>query len=151
MKRFEFALAPLLSLRTNDRDNARQDVADALQALELLQQQEQEIETQRQTLYQQTQQLMASQEVSVSTLLAQGRYDLQLQAQVQDCRRQQQLIESEVRRRQEKLQAADVEVKRLEKLCQRQQQAWQTRMQAMQQAELDEVASQRYRGGWAEP
>lgn len=151
MKRFEFAFAPLLSLRTNDRDNARQDVADALQALELLQQQEQEIETQRQTMYQQTQQVMASRTVSVSTLLAQGRYDLQLQAQVQECRHQQQLIEAEVRRRQEKLQAADVEVKRLEKLCQRQHQAWQTRMQAVQQAELDEVASQRYRGGWAEP
>ncbi len=144
MPRFRFQFDSLLRLRESERDTARQAIADAFQALKILQQQRLELEQQRQQLRAQAQQRLSGSSLSVDALLHQGRYDMQLAVELQGLIANTASVQTEIERRQSRLQAADTEVKRLERLKERRHQEWIDVERAAQQTELDEIASTRF-------
>jgi len=144
MSRFQFRFEALLRLRENERDAARQEISDAFRALDILEEQQFALEQQRQQLRVDSQQRIARPQFSVDTLLNQGRYDLQLQAEIQAIQKNCATVQREIERRQAKLQAADVEVKRLERLREKQLRDWSIAELAAQQKEFDELASMRF-------
>ncbi|SRR6056297_829341 len=144
MSRFQFRFEALLRLRENERDAARQEISDAFRALDILEEQQFALEQQRQQLRVDSQQRIARPQFSVDTLLNQGRYDLQLQAEIQAIQKNCATVQTEIERRQAKLQAADVEVKRLERLREKQLRDWSIAELAAQQKEFDELASMRF-------
>lgn len=144
MSRFRFRFDSLLRLRESERDAARQEIADAFQAMGILQQQRTDLEQQRQQLRDAAAQRLANSAISVDTMLNQGRYDVQLAAEIQGLTSNIAAVETEIQRRQSRLQAADIEVKRLERLRETQHQQWTAEEQAAQQADLDEIASLRF-------
>lgn len=144
MSRFRFRFASLLRLRESERDAARQEIADAFRAMGILQQQRTDLEQQRVQLRDAAAQRLANSAISVDTMLNQGRYDVQLAAEIQGLSSNIAAVETEIQRRQSRLQAADIEVKRLERLQETQHQQWTAHEQAQQQANLDEIASLRF-------
>ncbi|QEG42735.1 flagellar export protein FliJ [Roseimaritima ulvae] len=141
---FQFRFDSLLRLRESERDAARQEVADGHQAMGILQQQREDLEQQRQQLRDTAQRRMSEASISVDTMLNQGRYDVQLAAEIQGIASNMAAVEKEIERRQTRLQAADIEVKRLERLRETQQQQWNADQLAAQQADLDEIATLRF-------
>ncbi len=148
---FQFRFDTLLRLRESERDAARQEVADAYQAMGILQQQRSDLEQQRQQLRDAAQRRMTESAFSVDTMLNQGRYDVQLAADIQGLASNMTAVEKEIQRRQVRLQTADIEVKRLERLRETQHQQWTAQQQAAQQAELDEIASLRFTRAQPQP
>lgn len=144
MSRFQFRLQTLLGLRESERDQARQAVADAYAALDLLQTQIRDVASQRQQIRDQSQQQMRDAQFPVDALLQHGRYDLQLATQIRGLETNCQTIQAEIERREQALQAADIEVKRLERLRDQQREQWNTAQQAAQQRQIDELAGQRF-------
>lgn len=144
MARFAFRFEALLRLRENERDTVRGHVADAIQAQSILEQQRDALHQQREESRLQAQRRLASTQLSVDTLLHEGRFDLQLAAEIQGLDTNIRIVQTEIDRRQETLQVADVEVKRLERLREQQYQQWTVAQLAAEQTELDEIAQLRF-------
>ncbi|WP_162006852.1 flagellar export protein FliJ [Roseimaritima sediminicola] len=140
---FSFRFASLLRLRENERDAARQEIADAMRALGILEDQRTELLDQREQLRAAAQRQLSGKGLSVDAMLSSGRYDVQLAAEIQSLEGNIAAVEVEVQRRQDRLKEADIEVKRLERLREQQHTQWQQQQLAAQQIELDEIASMR--------
>lgn len=123
---------------------AGKEVADADQAIQILQQQATGIESQRVAAREASSLQRTSPTLSVDRLLNEGRYDLQLVAQVRDLAAQVDKIAGERERRLGKLREANAEVRRLERLKERQQAEWTKNQLAAEQAFLDETATARF-------
>lgn len=123
---------------------AGKEVADADQAIQILQQQATGIESQRVAAREASSLQRTSPTVSVDRLLNEGRYDLQLVAQLRDLAAQVDKIAGERERRLGKLREANAEVRRLERLKERQQAEWKKNQLAAEQAFLDETATARF-------
>ena len=143
-KGFQFRFESLLRLRKQERDVAGKAVGDAEQAIEILQNQVTEISDQRDALRQTSSTWRTSQTIQVDRLMNEGRYDLQLVAQLEDLTTKTKQIVAERERRLVRLQEANAEVRRLERLKERQQAEWKQQQLVAEQAMLDDIAAGRY-------
>jgi len=140
---FQFRFAKLLQLRRRQRDDVGAEVGKAHSAIHRVDERIESIQLERQRLRDESQQQRLG-AVSIDGLLGQGRYDLQLQAQIQALNQTRGELEQELQRRRAALIAAEAEVKRFEKLQQKDFAVFQSMMNRRQQAEIDDVVSCRY-------
>ncbi|QDV55036.1 flagellar export protein FliJ [Rosistilla oblonga] len=140
MKGFKFRLASLLNLRCSERDAARRGVADATQALGILETQIADKSSELENLKTQRGTYLQGQ-ISVDQLLAQGRHEILVEQEKATLQQQVGQVNVELRKRELILQTADQEVKRIEKLRDRALQTYRDTEQARLQAEMDEVAA----------
>lgn len=121
-----------------------QEVADADQAIQILRQQTMAIEAERAAVRESSGVQRSSPTISVDRLLNEGRYDLQLVAQLQDLAIKADQIAGERERRMVRLREANAEVRRLERLKERQLEEWKKNQLAAEQAVMDEIATARF-------
>lgn len=123
---------------------AGKEVADADQAIQILRQQATEIEAERAAARESSGLQRNAPVISIDRLLNEGRYDLQLVAQLRELTTKADQIAGERERRLLRLREANAEVRRLERLKERQQEAWKKNQLAAEQAVLDEIATARF-------
>lgn len=140
MQAFKFRLAALLNLRCSERDTARRSVAEATQALGILENQIADKDSEIATLKAQRSNYLKG-TISVDQLLSQGRHELVFEQDKATLREQVGQIQIELRKREIVLRAADQEVKRIEKLRDQSLQTYRAEEQMRMQAEMDEVAA----------
>ena len=140
---FQYRFASILELRRRQRDDVGAAVGQAHEAIRRVDEQTATIESERRSLRQssQTQRLG---DVSVDGLLVQGRYDLQLQAQIQSLARTRGELVQELQRRRHALVAAEAEVRRFEKLEEKDRVAFRMATLRREQAESDDANTSRY-------
>lgn len=143
-KTFQFRFESLLQLRVQERQTAGKEVADADQAIGILQQQAAAIEAQRAAARESSGVQRSSSTISVDRLLNEGRYDLQLVGQLRDLATKAEQIVGERERRMARLREANAEVRRLERLKERQHEEWKKNDLAAEQAMMDEIATARF-------
>ena len=139
MSRFVFRFEAILRLRYNERDAARLYVAEAQQALEIMNQRIEAVQQSRGQLRGQVTEALVGR-VTVEQLLSRGRYDLQLDAEQRELEIQRGQIQAEVDRRQQRLTIAEQECRKLERLREINAERYQTEQLKHQQAALDEIA-----------
>jgi len=140
---FQFRFASILQLRRRQRDEVGATVGQAHEAIRRVDEQAEALEHERLSLRENSQQQRVG-AVSVDGLLIQGRYDLQLQAQLQTLSRTRGELLQELQRRQHALATAESEVRRFEKLEEKDRQNYQSEILRRQQAEADDATSCRY-------
>lgn len=143
MAQFRFRLATLLRLREASRDQRRAELAEAYRVDDLLRHQQEQVGQMIESLYRCCRQAAGPGPVDVDALLAAQRYDAALRSQLHQLRLQRQHVAGEIERRREALAAASREVKILEKLRQRQADAYQAEESRRATRLLDEVAHRR--------
>lgn len=140
---FQYRFAPLLQLRRQERDQAGASVAQADAAVHRIEQQVAQLELKRKDLRRQSLHNRQG-DVSVDGLLSQGRYDLQLEADVLALHQTLIQLHEELERRTQSLVQAEAEVKRLERLRDNDQQEYRAEQQRREQFELDDDAARRF-------
>ena len=140
---FQYRFETILQLRRRQRDEAGVAVGQAHEAIRRVDVQSEAIQRERMMFRENAQQQRLG-AVSVDGLLVQGRYDLQLQAQLQALGKTRGDLVQELQRRQRALVAAEAEVKRFEKLEEKDRIAFHSAMLPRQQAEADDATSSRY-------
>ena len=141
--KFQFRFASLLDLRCRDRDQAGTAVGKANEAITRIDEQREELNRQRVRLRDSSVGKRTG-NVSVDRLLTAGRFDMQLPAEQESLLQTRAELVQELARRQQKLAEAEAEVKRLEKLEQRDRDLHLTEMRRREQAEIDDATSRRY-------
>ena len=111
----EFRFKALLDLRRQQRDEAAADLGLAYEAIVKVKRQIDEINRERAVL-RDTQNMNRQGDISVDALLAHGRYNLQLQAEIGSLESTVAELTAEMDRRRAKLVEAEAELKRFEKL-----------------------------------
>lgn len=151
---FRFRFQSLLQLRIAQRDETLAALAEAVGALQKIQQQRQSLAQQRQAVLVDPNIARLGQ-LRVDELLAQGRYERQLALEHARLAQLQSQIEAEIQRRQDAVRAAEIEVRRLEMLQQRDRDAWLAKDAKQQQAMMDELAARRHQASatnaWPDP
>jgi flagellar export protein FliJ len=137
---FKFRFQSLLQLAISQRDTARSSLAEALEALERLQQQRQQLAEARRSLISDPQVARVG-TMRLDGLLAQGRYERQLAIETAQLVAAEAQIELEIERRRLTLQRADMELRRLELLRDRDRLGWDQRQSKAEQTMLDEIAA----------
>ncbi|TWU64789.1 MULTISPECIES: flagellar export protein FliJ [Crateriforma] len=141
---FQYRFDILLRLRERERDEAGAAVGQANAAIAKIDQQMQEVEQTRIDLKQAMSGESLTGNVSVDRMLQGGRYDLQLQGDLQSLADTRGKLVQELQRRQEMLKTAQIEVKRWEKLKEIDQQRYREQQNRREQLELDEAASRNF-------
>ncbi|QDV65877.1 flagellar export protein FliJ [Crateriforma conspicua] len=141
---FQYRFDILLRLRERERDEAGAAVGQANAAIAKIDQQMQEVEQTRVGLKQAMSGESLTGNVSVDRMLQGGRYDLQLQGDLQSLADTRGKLVQELQRRQEVLKTAQIEVKRWEKLKEIDQQRYREQQNHREQLELDEAASRNF-------
>jgi len=140
---FQFRFAVILQLRRRERDEAGAAVGQANEAIGRIDDQSEAIRVQRQALREGASQNRVG-DVSVDALLARGRYDLQLQAEIHALSDTRAKLVQELERRQLALVAAEAEVKRFERLEEKERTASYAEALRREQAEADDATATRY-------
>lgn len=140
MTAFTFRLEPLLRLRTAERDHRREELAKALRAEQVLEQQQQAVEQELRATRRQAQPHAAPGRVHVDRLLHAHRYALLLRAQLEQLQRQRRSVGQEIERRRAALVEADRALRILEKLKARHAAAEAEAQQRADLRALDEIA-----------
>lgn len=140
---FKFRFEAILQLRRRERDEAGADVGQAIAAIAKVDAQIAEIEQTRRSLRQADQAERVG-NVSVDSLLSSGRYDMQLQADIGSLQETRQKLTAELQRRQDLLVLAEAEMKKYEKLEEKQRQEHDENLRKQEQAEADEATSRQY-------
>jgi flagellar export protein FliJ len=143
MAQFRFRLATLLRLRESLRDQRRLELAEAYRVDDLLRQQQEEVGRMIDSLRCRCREVAGRGQVDVDAMLAAQRYEAALRRQQQQLLAQREHVAGEIARRQEALAAASRDVKILEKLRQRQADAWQDEENSRAIKLLDEAAQRR--------
>lgn len=140
---FQFRFASILQLRRRERDEAGAAVGQANAAIGRIDEQCETIELERQSLREDAggQRVGA---VSVDALLARGRYDVQLLADIQSLAETRAELVRELERRQDALVASEAEVKRFERLEEKERAECHALQLRREQAEADDATSRRY-------
>lgn len=144
-KRFRFQ--PLLDLRIAQRDAVRGELAEAIEALNRLQEQRDQVAKLRE-------QTMRDDSVSrvgqlrLDSLLAQGRYERQLAIEQNQLKAAEAQIETEIERRRAAVQLAETEVRRLELLKEKDQITLHALQLKAEQVTMDEIAARRETDRW---
>ena len=139
----EFRFKALLDLRRQQRDEAAADLGLANEAIVKVTRQIDEINRERAVL-RDTQNMNRQGDVSVDALLAHGRYDLQLQADIGSLESTVAELTAEMDRRRAKLVEAEAELKRFEKLKENDEAEFRALESKREHAEADEVSTRRY-------
>lgn len=145
MKPFRFRLQPVLQLRMSERDARRGELAQALQAVEVLDQQAAELRQQIQATRAHMVAACQPGVVNVDRLLNSQRYERLLSVQLGDLHRRRAQIEAEVQRRRQRLVEADQQVRVLEQLRARQEFEYQRLVLRDDQKQFDDIAVRRFR------
>ena len=140
---FQFRFASILLLRRRERDQAGAAVGQANEAIRRIDDQTDAIERERQAMREGSRGERVG-VISVDNLLAGGRYDLQLQAEIQSLHDTRSELIQELERRQLALANAESEVKRFERLEEKDRAAFHALARRREQAEADEASSRRY-------
>jgi flagellar FliJ protein len=141
---FRFRLQPLLRLRIAERDERRADLAKALRAEALLEQQRQRLAGDQAALAERARQLKSPGTADVDGLLQAHRYEVVLGAQARQLEAQIAQVAAEAERRRQALLEADRQVRVVEKLRERQAAAHRQHEERLAVKEMDEVASVGY-------
>lgn len=140
---FQFRFASILQLRLRERDTAGAAVGQADEAIRRVDEQITVIQQQRQSLRAESDVDRVG-NLSVDSLLASGRYDLQLQGDIGALEQTRLELMQELQRRQHVLREAEAEVKRFERLKEKEQQQFQAEQLRREQFESDEATARRY-------
>lgn len=140
---FQFRFATILQLRRRERDEAGAAVGQANAAIERIDQQLNSIQQERHSLREGANRQRLG-FVSVDALLTRGRYQMQLEAETQSLGETRADVTKELERRQAALVAAEAEVKRFERLEEKERAASYALQLRHEQAEADEATSRRY-------
>lgn len=140
--KFQFRFASILQLRQQARDDAGMAMGQAIAAIKRIDDQSSEIEAERQTLRQMDETRIGN--VSVDSLLAGGRYDLQLLTELESLAQTKTQLLQELDRRRQALAAAEAEVKRFERLEAKDRQQFLAEQAKREQAEIDDATSRKY-------
>jgi flagellar FliJ protein len=140
---FQFRFAVILQLRRQERDEAGAAVGQANEAIRRVDEQTVAIRDQRKALRDETSHDRQG-NVSVDALLARGRYDLQLQTEIQSLNDTSLELVQELGRRQQAFIAAEAEAKRFERLEEKERTAAAAEGLRREQAEADEDSARRY-------
>jgi flagellar FliJ protein len=132
-----------MRLRESERDERRESLAQAYRADQVLQQNQESIQTELQENQRQVHDCVSPGPISVERLLGRHRYELVLQTQLRQLQRQRQAIAGEIERRRQVLVEADRELKILEKLRERHMQEHTFQQQKIDLRQLDEIALRR--------
>jgi len=116
MSKFKFRLATLLRLRESERDERRAELAEAYQADAIMEERENEIDSDLAELAQKCRKSSTPGPVDVDKLVETQRFEILLRAQRQYAREQRAVLAAEIERRRERLVEANREVHVLEKL-----------------------------------
>ena len=146
MSNFQFRLQTVLRLRIAARDERRTELGRAQRALEVLKEQQAKIASEAAENQAATRQMMIGQAasgsgVSVDGLLNAHRHALVLKAQTAQLVQQQNQIAVEITKRQAALVEADRDVRVLEKLREKGLAEYEFRELAIEQRNLDEIAT----------
>ncbi|MDC0288018.1 flagellar export protein FliJ [Rubripirellula sp.] len=139
----EFRFKALLDLRRQQRDEAGAALGQANEAIAKVNTQIDEIKCQR-TALRDTEDVNRQGDVSVDALLAHGRYDLQLQADIGSLQSTVEELTAEMDKRRVKLVEAEAELKRFEKLKENDEAEFRALESKREHAEADEVSTRRY-------
>ena len=141
MAKFRFRLATLRKLREARRDELRMKLAEAYQAVQLLE--EQLAAVQREIIQLQATQRSAIEGATtdVNWLLEAGRYQSALRAQQTTMQDQTKLLFTEIERRRQAVVDADQQVRVLDKLHERQLNEHRQKLQRAEVKLMDEIAS----------
>lgn len=140
MQAFKFRLASLLSLRLSERDSAHRAVAEAVQAIGILEAQILDKDKAIADLKIKRAEALTGR-LSVDHLLSQGRYEMVFEQDKAKLQQQIAHIQLELEKRRSVLRAADQEVKRIEKLRDHALQTYRNEERTQMQAEMDEAAA----------
>ncbi len=139
----EFRFKALLDLRRQQRDEAGAALGQANEAIDKVNAQIDQIKTERVAL-RNTDDVRRQGDVSVDALLAHGRYDLQLQADVGALQATIAELTAEMEKRRATLVEAEAELKRFEKLKENDEAEFRALQSKRDNAEADEVSTRRY-------
>jgi len=140
---FQFRFAAILELRRRERDEAGASVGQANEAIEKVDEQIRMKRSDRSNLRRDAESHRVG-AVSVDFLLARGRYDLQLQAEIRSLDETLGELHQERERRQATLVEAEAELKKLEKLHERAEDAYRKEMSRREHAEAEDATTRRY-------
>jgi flagellar FliJ protein len=143
MATFTFRLQPLMKLREAERDQCREQLAEAYRADQILSERHEEIVSQMQEAKQLTRSQSQPGEVSVDALMNTHRYEIVLTAQLQQLALQRQRLAEEIERRRQALVEADRELRILEKLRERHEAEFRRQEEKLETRQLDEMALRR--------
>jgi flagellar FliJ protein len=141
MSKFHFRLETLLRLRMAERDERRADLAKALRAEELLQNEQRQIESEQLQISLKLRERSSPGEADVDGLLRTNRYQMVLKARRGQLAAQLAQVRAEIERRRQVLVEADRQVRVLEKLRERQLAAHRQVQAKLEVKELDELAA----------
>ena len=142
MPRFNYRFESILRLHEQIRDEARLQLAQAREAMNIIQQQIDEIVQRRQQARQANRQNLIG-TISVDNLLDQGRFDVVLEGQERGLQEKLAQIEQEIERRAHRLTLAEQEYRKFEKLKEIARQQHDQEALRVEQVMLDEIASRR--------
>jgi len=143
LKKFRFRLTTLRKLRERRRDELRSKLAEAHRAVQLLEDQIHRVQDELLELQVAQRAAIKGTKTNVNGLLAAGRYQSVLQVQQSTMREQVKLLATEVERRRQALVEADIQVRILDKLEERQQAEHRQKSQKEEFKELDEIGSKK--------
>jgi flagellar FliJ protein len=143
MTQFRFRLESLLKLRMDDRDHRREELANAYRADQVLQQHQELVEQEIAETQQHAKKRSAPGTIDVDILLNTHRYELVLDAQLQQIRSRRTLIGTEIERRRQALIEADRELRILEKLREKHASDFEFTQQKAEVRLMDEIALRR--------
>lgn len=140
---FQFRFDAILQLRRRQRDEAGAEVGKAIEALQRVLQQISEIEDRRGSLRQGDESVRVG-DLSVDGLLASGRYDMQLQVEAESLLQTHQQLNEELQRRRQRLNMAEAELKKFERLKEKDHATHDDELRRREQVELDEASTRRF-------
>ena len=144
MSKYRFRLETLAKVRSLERDQQRQRLADAYRADAVLAEQRDQLGQELDGLRAERRAAMAGEYLDVNRLTAAGRYEPVLLAQQKAIDGQQQMLDEEIERRRQALVEADRGVRALELLDERHRAAHRQQEIRAETKELDEVGCRQW-------
>ncbi|MBL8853354.1 MAG: flagellar export protein FliJ [Planctomycetaceae bacterium] len=138
----KFRLQSVLQLRLNHQEERQAELAQAVQAIQILQGQMKDVEHQLVEIENDLR-AGAAQHVNVDHLMALRRHQTDTRALLRQLEEQQHLVEQEIERRQNRLREANRDVKVIETLAEHHRAAQVAHMLKQEQDNLDEFAQKR--------
>ncbi len=140
----KFRFETVLRLRETERDQARSYLSEAYEALRRVEERQREIQTERNQLIADGMRRRTG-VLSMESLLSDGRYELQLDAELKQLRDATAQIQAEIERRQAAVTNANTAVRQLEILKENDRKALEHKLEQVVQGYMDEVAARRAR------
>ena len=140
---YRFRFASLLELRRRERDEAGSRVGEANEAIARVDQRVREIEIEREQ-NRSNESKTRSGNLSVDQLLARGRYDMQLAAEIHSLAETRVKLNVALGQRQDQLREAETEVKKFERLEELERARYKAQTDKREQGEIDETNCRKF-------